>query len=685
MDILHLPEKVKNIIDLGESHFREFKSGFEGPPSNKQKRNPKDIGVDIGRTLVGFANADGGDLLIGVEDDGKITGIEYDEDTIYKLLNSPKTYVHKDTPLQNVVAKEIVIESRTILLFSIDKSTKFIHLTSDGRCLQRSDKETIPVSVEQLRFERQEQVSREYDRQFIDGADITHLDLDLISNVGKSIAPGFTNEKILQLLGLAEYSRSLIRIRKAGLLLFAKDISNWHPRAEVRIMRIEGTEIKTGRDYNVLTDELSKGNIIELISKSWEVLRPHLVETKFAQDALFKQRIMYPEDACREALINAIAHRDYSNEGRNIEIKIFNDRMEVSSPGGLLSNITIDELKKLEGVHQSRNSLIARVLKEVGYMREMGEGIRRIFNLMKQNDLVYPEIVDDKNQFTIKLFNESVFTQEDQRYIEAFDFFDLSRDEMLIILLGKNGSLLSPQMIYNHLELTDWDDYRRIIEKAQIKGILFNALKDTEKRKIADQNNISKRDVKRLKVRTPKDCEEGLKELLTSLKQCGYIPKISKEYIQELRKKLKSNSIYNFNSPLPYFNLFKILNLADNSNAPTLLLRNIWGTSATQKKSISNEDKVSEKKISPNKNIESKKSIYVENIDYSTTQNELNNLFSKFGNVKNVYIPMDYRTNKGRGFAFVELDTLENSKKAIMGLNNSTFKDRIIRLNWSKN
>lgn len=682
MDILHLPEKVKNIIELGESHFREFKSGFEGPPSNKKKRNYKEIGIDIGKTLVGFANADGGDLLIGVEDDGKITGLDYNEDTIYKLLNAPKTNVHKDTPLFNVISKSIEIDSKTILLFSIDKSTKYIHLTSDGRCLQRSDKETVPVSVEQLTFERQEQLSREYDRQFIDGADLTHLDLELIDNVGSSIAPGFTNEKVLQLLGLAEYSRNSIRLRKACLMLFASDINYWHPRAEVRIMRIEGNEIKTGREYNVVSDETTKGNILELISNAWELLRPHLVETKFAQDALFKQRIMYPEDACREALINAIAHRDYSNEGRNIEIKIFDHRMEVTSPGGLLSNITIDDLKKLEGIHQSRNSLIARVLKEVGYMREMGEGIRRIFNLMKQNDLISPDIVDEKNQFTIKLFNESVFTQEDQQYIQAFDFIDLTRDEMLIILIGKNGNLISPQMIYDHLELSDWDDYRRIIENAQIKGILFNALKDTEKRKIADKKNISKRDVNRLKVRTPKECEDGLKEFLGCLKQQGYAPKITKEYILSLRKSLKLNSIYYFSSPLPYFILLKILNLTDNSNAPTLLLRNIWGNKPKPRTPVK---KPVEKTIESKSKIESNKSIYIENIDYGTTRSDLDKLFSKFGEVKNIYIPIDYRTKRGRGFAFVELNTFENSKKAISQLNNSTFKDRKIRLNWSKN
>lgn len=183
--------------------------------------------------------------------------------------------------------------------------------------------------------------------------------------------------------------------------------------------------------------------------------------------------------------------------------------MEIVSPGGLLSNIKIADLKRLTGIHQSRNSQVARVLKEIGYMREMGEGIRRIFSLMKQNDLMYPDLISDQNVFSIILHSKSVFSEEDQRYLQGFDFLNLTREETLIVLLGKNGELLSPQQIYNHLELVDWDDYRKIIEKVMSKGILINAISEQRKRAIASSKNLSKRDIKRLKLRTPLECEEG--------------------------------------------------------------------------------------------------------------------------------------------------------------------------------
>src|ERR1019366_10608254 len=79
---LLLTDRVRNNIQLGESYIREFKSALEGAPHNKKPRQVKEILREIGEQLVGFANFEGGDLLIGVEDDGKITGVPHDEEAV---------------------------------------------------------------------------------------------------------------------------------------------------------------------------------------------------------------------------------------------------------------------------------------------------------------------------------------------------------------------------------------------------------------------------------------------------------------------------------------------------------------------------------------------------------------------------------------------------------------------------
>lgn len=122
-------------------------------------------------------------------------------------------------------------------------------------------------------------------------------------------------EKCLQYLELAEYGYSQLRYRRASLLLFAKNPSRWHPRLQIRILKVDGNEVRTGEAYNIISDQVIHGNILKLIDQAWEALRPYLVQTRIDKDAGFEQHSIYPELACREALLNAIVHRDYSDEG----------------------------------------------------------------------------------------------------------------------------------------------------------------------------------------------------------------------------------------------------------------------------------------------------------------------------------------------------------------------------------
>ncbi len=155
--ILLVQERLENDLTLGESHFREFKSALEGP-ERKRRRQVSLVARDIGETLVSFANADGGTLIVGAEDDGTVSGVEYADDKLEVLRNAPQTHVHADTPLPGVRTRLVPVRDETVLVFDVQKGTRYIHLTSDGRCLQRRDTDTVPVASEQIRFERHEQL-----------------------------------------------------------------------------------------------------------------------------------------------------------------------------------------------------------------------------------------------------------------------------------------------------------------------------------------------------------------------------------------------------------------------------------------------------------------------------------------------------------------------------------------------
>ena len=403
-ELLRLKERVDIAIEIGESYYRKFKSAWEGPPGHKTSRDIREVCYDIAKTLVAFANADGGELFIGIEDDNTVSGLPYPDDKISVILKAPENYVLRDTPLPIKRASLIDCHGKKVAYFSVEKGAKYVHLTSKGECFQRKDKESVPTASESIRFAREEVISREYDRQFVDLAGISDLDLDLVQSVSRNIFKSISPEKFLQYLELAEFDGTRLRLRRAALLLFAKHPTKWHPRNQVRILSVRGTEEKTGENFNVEEIGEANGNIFKIYEESWEILRQNLTETRFSKDAIFQPRMIYPELACREALINAITHRDYSLEGRGIEIKMFDDRLEILSPGKLLSSLSINDLEELKGVHQSRNTYIARVLREFGYVRELGEGIKRIFELMKSNDHKKPRIESPNKSFIVTFY-----------------------------------------------------------------------------------------------------------------------------------------------------------------------------------------------------------------------------------------------------------------------------------------
>lgn len=595
--LLNIEEKIRVMIPVGESHFREFKSCFEGSPERKKPRPLTSVARDVAETLVAFANAEGGDLLVGVEDDGIISGVSYEADDFKTLTDSPKTHVFPDTPLPLCRIRKVTVEGETILYFSISAGVDYCYLTSDGRCLQRKDLETSPVSAEHIKASRQEAISREYDRQFEMRASVRDLDLELVSVVAGQISHGMSSEKYLQYLDLAEFGPQGLKLKKAALLLFAKNITKWHPRSQVRVLKIDGIQLKTGKEYNVTHDQETNQNILKLIDESWNLIRPHLVETRFSQDARFKTQIIYPELACKEALINAIAHRDYSNEGMGIEVNIFTDRLEIISPGELLSSISIEDLRKLTGVHQSRNSLIAKVLRELGYMRELGEGMRRIFKLLQDSDLTPPVLASNADRFSITLSQQLVYTEKERLWLDNFNRFPLSRVEKTVVRLGYNNHLISPQEIWDACGIVDTEDYRRLVANLYQLGIMYKARNDWDIISEARQNRVPKKHVARYMIRIPEE------------------------------KKIYAPQAYD--EPSEYAKIF------------------------------------------------------LGNITPETTKAQLYELMQQLGEVSDVFIPVDFTTNRNKGFAFVEFEERSSAEKAVASSQNVILNGHRLYINWA--
>ncbi len=504
VDILILQERIKNSILVGESDFREFKSALEGKEGHKKPRLAKKISEDIAEALVAFANTDGGEIIIGVEDDITITGVPHSQEDIDMMLNAPHSHVYEGQELPMIYKLKIVIEGQTILFFQVEKGLSEIYQLRDGRVMRRNEKrQTVPANVKKLQFDQLEIKSRAYDRQFVDGAFVSDLDIPLVQSFADSYLKGQTVERYLQQLGLAQYAANGLRLTKAALLLFAKDIQKWHPRSQVRFIKINGTQLLWGEQYNVISDEFVQGNIYDLAYKSWEMLRPYLAyKTEFGADAKFEQKYIYPEDACREAILNAIAHRDYYNSN-GVEIYIFNDRMEIKSPGALLSTLTIRDLEALDNRHESRNARIAYTLKVSKLMREMGEGMKRIFTLMQQSELQKPRLYSNSVWFTVTLFNKSDFTPIQQDFLRLFAKYSLSTIQKRILILGINDKEIAPFDIYQAMNTKDRDTYDREVTWLRNQRLLEQIRTNIEAKNIANKEKKDKQKITRFKVVIP--------------------------------------------------------------------------------------------------------------------------------------------------------------------------------------
>lgn len=190
------------------------------------------------------------------------------------------------------------------------------------------------------------------------------------------------------------------------MLLFGKNPSFYMPSARVRVVKFEGNTFEVGENYNVIKDKTFDKCLYKVINEAKEFISSQLREfTKLNSDGVFETIPEYPQFCWFEGLVNAITHRDYSNTGEYILIKIFNDRLEISSPGSLGGFVTIDNMKT---ERYSRNPLISRTLTEFGIVRELNEGVKRIYKEMDNIHLNEPKYSVINNHLVLLVLENNI-------------------------------------------------------------------------------------------------------------------------------------------------------------------------------------------------------------------------------------------------------------------------------------
>ncbi len=361
-----------------EGQFFERKSCIDRSQTRRTRRPIRDVARDVAETLVAMANADGGALVVGVEDDGTVTGVDYPADRLDVLQRTPQTHVKPPLHARVNVGE---LAGRRIMLFDVDWSAE-IHQLTDGRYLFRIGDQNMPFPAQDIEALKEGKRRRVTETQFVAEASLADLDLDLVAALTESVGLQMSSEQILERYRLVERRNGRYLLTLAALLLFGKDPGKWHARCGIDFVKYEGKERLTGTALNIVKREQLEAPLVRLIELAYDTIRPHVRERQQLVDLFFEEHLEYPTFAWQEAIINAGAHRDYRYEGLGIEVWMFDDHVDIRSPGELVEPVTLERLKRLERVHASRNPRIVRVLTDFGYMREQGEGIPRMFETM---------------------------------------------------------------------------------------------------------------------------------------------------------------------------------------------------------------------------------------------------------------------------------------------------------------
>ena len=398
--------EVRDYLGRDEGLYLDFKSLWDRSSSEPKLRDRREVRDQIAKYVAAFANAEGGVLILGVDpDEHAPSGHDYPGDAVDEFARVPRTRLESELKVE---MQRITIDGHELLIFDVTEHPEAVMVKGDGFPLRVQDS-VVLESQERINARKQAVRGVAFEEIIRPDATLGDLDLDLAAEYFRSTPHASRPvEKTLERYRLVHDTPRGPRVTNAALLLFARDTGRWHNRAGVRLFRVTGTARRYGEKRNVAQFPRIESPLARIIKEAHERCSAQIRKSEKLHDLFFREFAEYPKFAWQEAIVNAVAHRDYRDRGREIEVWFFDDRMEVSSPGELVQPITLDALRSRKGLHVSRNPLIVRVLADAGVMREEGEGFPRMFDEMEASFLKLPELTQEGGLFRVALFNTPI-------------------------------------------------------------------------------------------------------------------------------------------------------------------------------------------------------------------------------------------------------------------------------------
>lgn len=356
----------------------------------------------IAEELIGMLNADGGVLVFGISDKGEIQDLK----TLNNLDSYRKLVFDFIDPPCTIELEEIEIDEKLVFLFHVEQELERVFQRKDNQKVYlRVSDENRELDRERVRKLEYDKMIRRFEEEIVNNFDKNDLDEKLLATYQEQLNYSKGNSfDLLNKRHLLDKTEQTYQFKNAAILLFAKDPEKYIPSASVRYIRYQGIEAKVGEEHNVIKDERFENNIPNLIDELRLFLKASFKDYYFLDitEGKFVKVPEYPEAAWLEGIVNALCHRSYNVQGNSVYIKHFDDRIEISNSGPLPAQVTIENIKT---ERFARNPRLTRVLEDLGYVRQLNEGVSRIYESMEKSMLSLPEYKEKNGNVILTLKN----------------------------------------------------------------------------------------------------------------------------------------------------------------------------------------------------------------------------------------------------------------------------------------
>ncbi len=418
------------------------------------------VSREILDTIPAMAMTDGGLIVHGVDRDLNIVGCPFSQRTLDRITRFANE-CHVE-----VQVRAIHVGDAELTVTAVPEVRGRIVTAPDGRLLRRVGGDCQPLRGDMLaRFVREREERSGEDEPVGYGPET--LDLSRVNEaLAASGRPAVRRARIpraLVDLGVALTAEPPFRALRAAVLLFAADPRQSVRGAAVQLVRREG--IGPGPGASLDREECS-GPLLDVLACCLRFIERHTKRYEVVAGARREALPEYPDAVIREAVLNALAHRDYGLTGATTDITIWDDRLEIRSPGPLPGHITVENMRE---EHYSRNRRLMGVLKTLGLVEEYGEGVDRMFREMDARLMTPPDISATDSSVTVTLYNRILVSIDDQAWIALLADFPMSREERLALVETRQRGAITRRRLRELLPGADPGD---ILAGAVAKGLL---------------------------------------------------------------------------------------------------------------------------------------------------------------------------------------------------------------------